>query len=422
MVATNVVKIGRLPGLFISLASLHFSIGALMGGWMAVMPSMAPLLLPMHAELNPFGWLTMLIYGMTYAVLALFAKLRPAFPWLGWAHLFSAETGILLICIGNLCSLLPWVRAGYVAQALAPLLFMAAILSAVVQKKRATVEHVDQPVNELPPSMAKILDASSWAQKTDPIAQRGTDLALIVFLVAAGLASTSTFGATAVPVVLSVRTTLLIDYGWIAGTVFSVALHLFPRFAQIAVSRLWANIGQILWMVGNLSIFLGEWVPTAISLGIRFLGGALCLNSLFYLRHLVTRRLSSGTAIWLAWLGGWGFAFVLGLLLLLGFDPQSLALLHLLFLGWMTTLVYGIGQTFFPVLLHQAFPPTRFANVQVIAALMGALLFIIGLAFHLPLLTTGGGGISALAAVAFLAFWPLASRLPIIPSQAKMSP
>jgi hypothetical protein len=91
--------------------------------------------------------------------------------------------------------------------------------------------------------------------------------------------------------------------------------------------------------------------------------------------------------------------------------------MHLLFLGWATTLVYAVGYRLFPVLLGRQPPTPGIAWTQVLAAVVGSALltgsFLVQTVSHtvpgpgLTSLTAIGGVLAALGAIIFLLQWPL---------------
>ncbi len=173
--------------LFIVLDMVHFVIGVTLGGTMAVDTSLWGTLIPVHAELNPFGWLTILIYGMTYAVLASFGRFRPLSAAAGWTHLLCAEIGVAAIALGAGFSLNVLVEAGWVFQALAPLLFLRNIMW-IVRSRQSVAERstgADSESAQDGSSASGLLTPAVYAESTDRIAQRGTSLALLCWIIAA---------------------------------------------------------------------------------------------------------------------------------------------------------------------------------------------------------------------------------------------
>ncbi|EPZ53037.1 hypothetical protein [Alicyclobacillus acidoterrestris] len=78
----------RLAQAFIGVALVNFLVGAVLGAVLASALRLGPELMAIHGELNPYGWLSMLIYGMTYAVLGMFTQLRLPSSIQGIVHLY----------------------------------------------------------------------------------------------------------------------------------------------------------------------------------------------------------------------------------------------------------------------------------------------------------------------------------------------
>ncbi|MCF8565307.1 hypothetical protein LLE49_11325 [Alicyclobacillus tolerans] len=455
-------KVGKLPGAFIAVAFVNFTVGALLGGLMALNPNWISDILPIHVELNPYGWLTMMIYGMTYAVLGLSAGLKPPFPVVGWIQLVAAELGIAAITVAAGTHLGAVLLLGWVLQTLAPALFMFNILSAVAakRKKRAAnevgasgevsdaanpVEPESRPQSSLPQSkegllatksgraawvlnpaqtvLQRLFGPSTAAAETDKVAQRGTDISLMLFLAGVFIALWNVFDSTLnFPYSEPAAVTILVDYGWIAGTVLSVALHLYPRLAGFSVSsRTQAQIGQGLWLLGVVTAAAGvHFSNWAFDLGIRILGIAFIWTAGSFLWVMPRAFPSLSDPTGLLWWVGWGFALVLGVHLAMGLTPLSALALHLLFLGWITSLVYGIGYAFFPVLFGRRPPSTLVPLLQAAASTVGVILMALsfglldagaGSHWALPLLAIGGS-LALIGAWAFLLQWPLAKKQP----------
>lgn len=431
--------IGVLPPTFVAVAFFNFVVGASLGGWMATDISLWSLVGPIHGETNPFGWLTMLIYGMTYAVLVAFAGLRPPKAWLGWLHLFAAEAGVVLITSSYLDGSLALYRIGLILQCLAPTLFLINILWAVVSARRQRSANLkrgfgDEIVSSEEAEVLPFLSPSLIHKATDRIAQRGTDASLMLFIVAACWMLVEGLIQKVPPLEASPSNgaLFLVYYGWIGGTVLAVSLHLFPRFLGTdGLNAKLASVGQGLWGAGVVLGTLGTvTTPLIASLGNRLLGIAFLWSAVTYLTALIRqqwqssrgdsgaqRRTLPGASL-LAWWAGWLFCLVLGASLAMGLDPFSLLSFHLFFLAFATDLVYGIGYAQFPAFLSPVTPRGAWAIAQVTGALVGVLLMLIafyeqsvagvsGPAWVLPV----GGVIAALSAIAFLLSWiPFSGR------------
>ena len=414
---------GSLPRAYIVAAFANFAIGVFLGVSMATVPALWPLLSSVHGELNPFGWLTILIYGMTYAVLTLFANLRPPWPVIGWAQLFVAELGVVLIGLAPLVASHELTRIGLFFQALAPVVFTFNIATAVVARHGkkgghaalAGIRESDWP-HELD---RRFFGRSQELRETDRIAQRGTMIALLIYLFASVWVFIHALDPAVTAYTIHGKDRMLVYYGWILGTVLAVALHLIPRFAdRTVVGPRQAQLGQALWVTGLALIALSPWPSFVAELGVRILGVAVVFHAALYLPGLKQAVKGLPRAVSLCWHGGWGFAAILGALLAIGLDPLSLAALHMLFLGWITSLVYGVGYTFFPFILHRRALSERLSYWQGIVSLLGAGTMAVSFLWldaresdrtALGLLALGGS-LAALGAWYFLIQWPLARR------------
>ncbi|UOF90535.1 hypothetical protein LSG31_22205 [Fodinisporobacter ferrooxydans] len=430
----STIRIGKLPAAFICLAFLNFTVGALLGVIMVLEPSAWGQYGSFHAELNPFGWLSMLIYGMTYAVLAIIAGLTLPWPVMGWLQLIVAEAGVVLILGAAQMFSGSLLRYGLEFQALSPLLFMVNILSTVFasrrkQKQVSARDRATDAAQRLANFVNHGTEISSgqmferffgrpdFVKATDRVAQKGTELALFCFLAAAVWALMPALhdkanGFYAMPS----ASVLLSYYGWIAGTVLMVSLHLYPRYAGFRVIKAWqAQIGQILWFVGLVASAFGMvGSPLIMQTGIQTIGVSFTWFALFYLakmRHACKHTPAPST---IAWWGSWIFALILGVSLVFGLNPLSLPALHLLFLGWITSLVYGVGYTFFPIILGREPTSMRAATIQVWIALVGAVFMSGG--FYLlekdsamqsvaRVLLAVGGCLAAFSFFVFLLLW-----------------
>ncbi|MDI3297975.1 MAG: hypothetical protein QJR08_02280 [Bacillota bacterium] len=390
--------IGRLPALFTGFALAHFGLGALLGAWMALRPALIPLLRPLHEVINPWGWLTFLIYGITYAMLALLLGRQPPWPWLGRLHLAVAEAGLWALVAADVGSSPVLVAAGLALQAAGPLLFLLNLLGTLLFGPRLDREGLAMAASrELereaereaqaaargrrrpalrPAPWIHLLARSEVARSTDPVGRRGTELAVLALLAAAALEAGPLRGTTALPLpyVASPAGALLLRYGWIAGTLLAVPLHLLPRWlAYGAVRRRGGELAQLLWLLGlagaAAGFARGAW--TLASAASRLLGLAFLYAAALYLapgRRL--RRL--GPPLAFAWRAGWSFAALLGLGLLLGLDPLSPLATHLALLGWATTVAYGVGYALFPLFLDRRPRAVGISLLQLGLAVAGA--------------------------------------------------
>lgn len=79
-------------------AFLAFGIG--LGASFALDRSLGPALRPLHAELNLWGWVTLLIYGMAYHMLPRFAGRALRWPEMATLQSWLAIGGVVLTTIG----------------------------------------------------------------------------------------------------------------------------------------------------------------------------------------------------------------------------------------------------------------------------------------------------------------------------------
>ncbi|MCL6442324.1 MAG: hypothetical protein K6T83_02465 [Alicyclobacillus sp.] len=412
--------VGRLPKAFVTLAFINFLVGASLGGWMAVRLSTWGLIGAVHGEINPFGWLTMLIYGMTYAVLAISAGIRPPKAWVGWLHLVSAELAVVVVVAGLLAGNTLLLRVGLILQFAAAALFLGNILSAVFARKQTHVNPDALYVQGEPHPLLALQRAYQY-KATDRIGQRGTDMSLMLFLVGAGwmlarMLASRNVTPMQVPVGL-----FLVYYGWIGGTILAVALHLFPRF--VVDGRIIAQTVTGIQIVWGIAVVFGAagqgWSLLLASIGSRLLGLVFIVSGGVYLRllfrHKPSYALRIGVASRFAWIASWMFSLALGFCLFFGVDPLSLVAIHLLFLGFATNLVYGIGYTLFPHILGRQSAGPKTEITQVAGAVLGSLLMVIGFADmqlahpHVAfVLLAIGGTLAWTSATGFLLMWAIA--------------
>jgi len=85
---------------------LAFGIG--LGAWFAIDRAQGALLRPLHAELNLWGWATLLIYGMAYHMLPRFAGRPLVRARLAALQSWLAIGGVALVALGWLMSSSTW--------------------------------------------------------------------------------------------------------------------------------------------------------------------------------------------------------------------------------------------------------------------------------------------------------------------------
>lgn len=415
---------GRLSRVFVGLAFANFLVGASLGGWMAVQPLSWARIGMIHAEINPFGWLTMLIYGMTYAVLAISAGLRPPKAWVGWIHVACAELAIALTVCGVLYGWRLGLVLGLTLQCVAPVIFLANILLSVAARERlrSMSERVDkgEQYTSLTPVLAS-LSRSPQFQGTDRIGQRGTDISLMLFLVGTGWMIGSVIRSPSTTMPTTPASEFLVYYGWIGGAIFAVSLHLFPRFMKVRLGGRLANSLQHIWVAAIVCGVAGEFFDEVIShIASRILGAVIVIyGAMYLLASLVCKPTMTGVypprASRIAWIAAWTFCVTLGVALICGVNPFSLLALHLLFLGFATNLVYGIGYMLFPHLLRRQPPGHVISLAQISCSILGSLLMVVafgGLQFGFPghtfPLLAAGGSLAWGGALGFILIWVFA--------------
>jgi hypothetical protein len=121
-------------------AFLYLALGVAMGVAFAFNRALGAVWRPLHAELNLWGWTTLLIYGMAYHMLPRFAGLPVRWPQVAEHQSWLALIGVGIATAGWLSLLndFPFggalLAAGGVLQFLAALLF-AGLLGDVLLRK-----------------------------------------------------------------------------------------------------------------------------------------------------------------------------------------------------------------------------------------------------------------------------------------------
>jgi cbb3-type cytochrome oxidase subunit 1 len=110
-------------------ALLYLALGIALGAAFALDRSYGAWLRPLHAELNLWGWVTLLIYGLAYHMLPRFAGRQLPRPALASAQAWAAIGGVALAALGWLLLVVapvigrPLLAAGAALQLLAALGF-----------------------------------------------------------------------------------------------------------------------------------------------------------------------------------------------------------------------------------------------------------------------------------------------------------
>jgi heme/copper-type cytochrome/quinol oxidase subunit 1 len=84
----------------IKTAFVYLAFGIGLGAWFAVDRAAGAWLRTLHAELNLWGWATLLIYGMAYHMLPRFAGRALRWPRLVAAQSWLASASVALVAIG----------------------------------------------------------------------------------------------------------------------------------------------------------------------------------------------------------------------------------------------------------------------------------------------------------------------------------
>ncbi|OFW78605.1 MAG: hypothetical protein A2201_08595 [Alicyclobacillus sp. RIFOXYA1_FULL_53_8] len=155
------------------------------------------------------------------------------------------------------------------------------------------------------------------------------------------------------------------------------------------------------------------WSPVMTTFGYSLLGIAFIWFAVIYLRALLARNKVSKLGVRVpraslsAWYASWIFFLAFGFSLVFGLDPLSLAALHLLFLAFVTNLVYGVGYMLFPLLLRRKTLSETLAMAQVVAAILGAFLMVFAFlgmlspyTYRMFTLLGIGGTLAAISAIA----------------------
>lgn len=416
-------SIGTLPKIFIITAFVNFLVGAFFGGWMASDPSRISLLGSLHGEINPFGWLTLMIYGMTYAVLTLSTGFHPPRAAVGWIHWLMAELGVILLVFSFFYQSPIAFRIGLGFQAMAPVVFLGNLLSAVITGKKSGRQFPQDKMDESYPLVA--LKRSTILESSDRVGQRGTDVALMLYLVAVWWIWIQSWMVPGVNSGLgSDAARVLIYYGWIGGTIWSVGLHLLPRFAvSKPINAKMASLGQLFWFTAVLIQVIGMMVnPQWVLVTSRLLGIAAIYQGVLFMFPLLTKSIQESHTpllpLWskTAWMSALLLEIILGLLLVVGLDPLSLLALHLLFLGFATTLLYGVGYGIFPWIFGGIKVSPIYVWMQLVLSIIGVVLMAVAFTGYVwsrfgnwpdPLWLAIGGILAALGAFLFILQWPI---------------
>lgn len=403
---------------FFPAAVVWLGTGALIGALMAIWPARWLYLRPAHVTINLFGWMSMLVFAMTYQVIPVFIRRQLHRPGLVALHAAVANAAVLAAFAGQLWQAPALVAAGWVGLAVSGALFLANIIGAA--RRGAPVPDADQRARRITHGA---LDLAAL-RPLDRTARAFTEASVLYLIAGAGW----TAAAHLAGVRGEAAAAFLIRYGWLAMVVFGTSYHLLPRLT----GRLPAGIGTLRWqLLGvNLGVIAaaagtaGRW-PALTRTGVAL----LALTSLAYVACMagpvlrprpaagdggpalrgMPRAFATGSWASLALAGLTGLAWAAGG----NAVPYDwfLGQTHLYLLGWMTMLAYAVAAVVLPRFLGRAGGPGWLYGLQLALALPG--ITLVAAAFLLRSLTPGlpwgglfgaGATLCATAALVFGAY------------------
>ena len=211
-----------LAGGFIASAFAYLALGAGLGMEMAVLPGLVANWRSIHAHLNVNGFLSLLIYGMSYLFVPVFARRRLTLPRWVRAHLWLAHAAVWGLVLGRAFRWWPASAAGGLAQIAATLLFAVVIVNTI---RRG--EPLD--TRGLPAALAAIATAPA-SSDLDRVATRFTRLALI-YLVLGSLGGAALAGAAGLSPRVTAATIWFTVVGFVVMMLSGVVYHLIPRLS-----------------------------------------------------------------------------------------------------------------------------------------------------------------------------------------------
>lgn len=206
-----------------------------------------------------FGWITMMIFGVNYHTMPVFAARDFPYPWLLQIHWLVSTLGVALAAPGLGTGLGALINAGVLLQLLGALVFVANTVLLFVRGPRRAHKHPPPPV----PNQAAIDRVGTQATK---LAGMCLPLALLLLLVHPFWLR-GEWGLAAEHLAL---------LGWVMLMIVGVAYHVLPRFSARAVRGVaWAR-AQLLCHVAGLVVI----VPS-LGLGWRpaFAAGGLLMSA-----------------------------------------------------------------------------------------------------------------------------------------------
>lgn len=112
----------------IRFALLYLTIGIVLGATMAFDRSLGTDLRPLHVELNVWGWLSILVYGLAHHMLPFFAGTQVLSRRLTDLQTWAAIAGVGLVVVGLVTALAGWANVGDAMTVLGVVLQLVAAL------------------------------------------------------------------------------------------------------------------------------------------------------------------------------------------------------------------------------------------------------------------------------------------------------
>lgn len=365
---------------FLPAAGIWFGAGALIGLLMAVAPQHFLYLRPAHIVINVFGWMSMLMFAMTYVVIPVFIRRQLHRPALVTAHWVVANGSVLVILLGHWLRWPALVPLGWVGLTLGGTLFLVNIMGAALRGAPAT------DWEERSQRLTNGAVAPDHLRSVDRAARPFTQVS-VVYLIAGSLwTALDRLGW----VTGEAAAAFLIRYGWMAMLAFGTACHMLPRLSgRVPASARPLRWHFVLLNLGVVLAFFGtqfgrDWLarPGVGLIGLVAIGHAAYVADLVLrpgevsatgpVLRGVPRAFVAGSwvALVAAGLVGLGWAGAAGAAPYTWFLGQT----HLYLLGWMTLLAYGVGGALLPVILQRPLALRWLYTAQLGLALPGVAL------------------------------------------------
>ncbi|MDT8317032.1 MAG: hypothetical protein RQ824_03440 [bacterium] len=375
---------------FIVSALIYFFIGCSLGIVSVFVPTMMPLIRPVHLHLNLLGWVSMMIMGVSYFVIPVFIRKNPFSDKALTLHLILANVGIIgmsaCFAIQNY-DLLPVFA---VIEVFSVYLFLFNIVATAI--KGIPVESSPREWDFLTGEADKEVDR--WASYF-------TQAATLYFVVACSLGAYISLSASGWSY-LKVHFHLNL-VGWVTLMIYGVAYHIFPRFSSRDVKNgalvgkhfILANLGIVL-MTGALiyaekgdNEFAAFYMLILAGL-IEGISGAVfvynilpAINSAKEIMGQASVRFARASLLYLV------LGITLGILISIDGDLASKfrpVHSHLHVLGWITMMIYGVGLYIVPAFNGKKLHSRIIAELQFWIANVG----LIGFLLLYPLTTLKG--------------------------------